>query len=79
MNCAEVSQLSDLYIRKELEPFTRKQIEKHLESCFICQNEIRTLNQTLKIINSVKVPPLPRDYSKIIIAGLTNNSTERKC
>jgi len=52
-------------MEKDLEPFFRKLIERHLGNCTICQSELTTLTNAVNIIRNVKAPPLPRDYSKI--------------
>jgi len=68
LNCEHVCYKLFLYMEKELEPFLAKRIERHLKNCIACQKEFDTLAHTLRIIKSVKAPPLPRDYSKIIIS-----------
>ncbi|GBF32957.1 hypothetical protein DCCM_2054 [Desulfocucumis palustris] len=77
MNCREVLLKLNPYLEKELDIFTNKQVEKHLDNCPVCQNEFKTLARTLRIIKAVKAPPMPRDYSKIIPGA--SNSPERKC
>lgn len=65
MKCEYVQRRLFLYLGKELEPFLSKRIERHLKECPICRNELNALIKTVKLINSISAPPLPRDYSKL--------------
>lgn len=65
LDCDSVRLKLSLYMEKELEPFLRKRIERHLRDCTACQSELETLTNTVNIIKNIKASPLPRDYSKI--------------
>ncbi|GBG55876.1 hypothetical protein SPFL3102_02815 [Sporomusaceae bacterium FL31] len=66
MKCKCTKLLLSRFLEHQLEPKRHKRLEKHLQECIICQQELDKMLNTVRIIQTVKDVDPPRDYRDVI-------------
>ena len=51
------------YIDDELEPVRKEALERHLESCTSCREELESLRGVVSLLNRVPEAPVPRSFT----------------
>ncbi|NLD50300.1 MAG: hypothetical protein GX660_24440 [Clostridiaceae bacterium] len=72
-NCNEVKELISMYIDNELDEMDRKNVEKHVESCTECKNELEDLRKMVNFLGSFDEVDLPSDFKETLHEKLVNN------
>lgn len=63
MKCTAVISLLSEYLDGSLDDAMQKQVEKHLNECSACQNQLSLLVNSMKILRAaVRMKPLKRTY-----------------
>lgn len=73
MKCKCTKLLLSRFLEHQLAPKRRNRLEKHLQECIICQQELDKMLDTVRIIQTVKDVDPPRDYRDVIKALFHDN------
>ncbi|TCT17098.1 putative zinc finger protein [Natranaerovirga pectinivora] len=79
MNCNKVQSLISLYLDNSLSEIEKLELEKHIENCPSCKEEVRTyafLMSELSHLDDEK--DLPEHYHKDLMSKLKNTSQKKK-
>lgn len=67
MKCEEVKELLYEYIMGELQEDKRIKVQQHLESCENCRREAEDIAHTVKLLDTVKPPPISEDFKERVL------------
>jgi|GEM_PF-2556680 len=62
MNCKKVNELLIRYLEGDLKEQEKSLVERHLQECKKCLDELALLKEVLKMAKLEKIPSLPEDY-----------------
>lgn len=62
INCDKAEGLLSLYIDNELDKDEKEELEKHLEICNSCRNELEELRQVISLVAGMGDEDLPQDF-----------------
>jgi len=68
MRCDRAQALMDRYLGEDLSPREREPLEVHLRDCRNCQRQLADLRRLVTALQSVPVPPVPRDFVGRVMA-----------
>ena len=64
MRCREVRKSLDRFLRQELTPSVREEIESHLSDCESCQAELVRLQRLEELLTAAPSPPIPEGLAE---------------
>jgi len=76
MKCQRIKKLLNPYIDGTLDKDTAKQVEEHLRTCSVCQEEQRSLEKAFSFLNSVKPVPVPGNLTQNIMAKVSKEEIQ---
>jgi|GEM_PF-5413393 len=65
--CEHVSSLLSPYLDGRLTPSEMAQVRAHLEACPTCADELRSLRETVVLLRSLPVLPVPRQFTLAVL------------
>ncbi|HOV42601.1 MAG TPA: zf-HC2 domain-containing protein [Syntrophothermus lipocalidus] len=72
MNCQQVDKMLYLFCDGRLHPYLRSQIEKHLENCPGCRNNLAITSMETEVLRlSDDIPPLSGDFCQKVMLRVT--------
>ena len=71
MKCLKIKRLIHLYIDRVLPWDTSKELEEHLKTCSICQEEQKSWEKVFSSLNSIKPIPVPGNFTQNIMAKVS--------
>jgi hypothetical protein len=76
MKCLEIKSLIHLYIDQALPRDTSKEVEEHLKTCSICQEEQKSWEKVFSSLNSIKPIPVPGNLTQNIMAKVSKEEIQ---
>ena len=67
MNCEEAQEKLDRYLRHELDPDIRGELEIHLQECSRCKEALRNAEKLARVMSEDPTPPVPEGLSERIL------------
>jgi len=64
MNCSQIQEMLSAYIDDFLDDFEKAEVEKHIQTCAICQQELIDLRHTVSLLRSLGEVCIPEDFHK---------------
>jgi len=76
MNCPKNKKLLSFYLDQTLDRDTTKQVEEHLKSCSVCQEEYLKLKKIVSALNSISPQIAPVELTKNIMAKISKEEIQ---
>ena len=76
MKCSKIKRLLHLYLDRVLPRDTSKELEEHLKTCSICQEEQRSWKKVFSSLNSVKPVPVPGNLTQNIMVKVSKEEIQ---
>ena len=76
MNCQKIIKLLNPYIDQVLDADTVQEVEEHLKSCPICNQEYQRLKQLVTSLNSLTEVNAPADFTQNIMAKISQKEIQ---
>jgi len=76
MNCQKIIKLLNPYIDQVLDADTVQELEEHLKSCPICNQEYQRLKQLVISLNSLTEVNAPADFTQNIMAKISQKEIQ---
>lgn len=61
--CGRIQEMLSPYIDGELNPADREKVERHIEGCDACRQELESLRETVGLLQRVEMVPSPRSFT----------------
>lgn len=76
MKCSEIKKLIHMHIDRVLPRDTSKELEEHLKTCSICQEEQKSWGKVFSSLNSIKPIPVPGNLTEKIMAKVSKREIQ---
>jgi hypothetical protein len=76
MNCPKNKKLLNFYLDQTLDKVKTKQVEEHLKSCSVCQEEYLKLKKIVSALNSISPQIAPGELTKNIMAKISQEEIQ---
>jgi len=76
MNCQKIIKLLNPYIDQVLDIDTAQEVEEHLKSCPICNQEYQRLKQLVTSLNSLTEVNAPTDFTQNLMAKISQKDIQ---
>lgn len=67
MACEEIKELLYEFVTERLQEDEQRRVQQHLESCENCRREAEEMAHTVKLLDTVKPPPISADFKERVL------------
>ena len=78
MNCQEVYEKIDCYLRGELPENSRREFEEHLDECVDCCEAVQRAQELTRVLTGASIPPVPEGFADDVMSEARSQMAERE-
>lgn len=75
MNCSQIQEMLSAYIDDFLDEFETAEVEKHVQTCAICQQELTDLRHTVSLLRSLGEVSPPENFHRQLMERIDKDTS----